>query len=250
MCSENSLYGKENGRAFWREDFTDFIKKMTKRGLVHRIELPSNKVFYAITKKGNLAYLRQCEPEKAQLLCNIRVDRALKRVLRHNEEDDVLELIAASAEVSAEVLSRDIVLRMGKVFGKLDFEISKYPNNHNYQDDERKRVTAVYETLMKFLGPELEAETSKQLKERADDVFKQEHEKEMHYTATIVTKILGNCMFCGAQIHNEEAAKDEQLLKKYSGAKTGMVCCGCFGHLQWVEKFLVMGGETVCKEQC
>lgn len=250
ICSQNALYGKVNGAQFWREDFTYFIKGMADRGLLYRMELPSNQVWYAITKKGNLAYLKQCEPKKFQLLCNIRVDRAFKRVLRYNEEDDVLELIATAADVPAEVLSRLIVVRMGKMHGRLDFEISKYPTNHSYQERDKNKLVAVYEALKKFLGPELEAETTKLMKEEAIKVFKQEHERELHYRATIVTKVLGNCMFCGAQIHNEDAAKDAELLKKFAGTKTGLICCGCFSHLQWVDKFLVMGGETVCKEQC
>jgi len=249
-CSENALYGKENGGGFWREDFTDFIKKMTARELVQRIELPANRVFYAMSKKGNRAYLKQYEPDKARILQNTRFDRAFKRVLRYSDEDCLLELIAAAAEVSVEVISREILLRLGRALGRIEFEISKYPTNHGYQDDTKKKLIAVYGALKQFLSLEQEALISRQLLKKIDEVFKEEHEREVQYRATIVRKSLGNCMFCGAQIHNEDAAKDAELLKKYAGTKTGLICCGCFNHLQWVDKFLVMGGETVCKEQC
>jgi len=51
-------------------------------------------------------------------------------------------------------------------------------------------------------------------------------------------KPIGNCFICGAPIHRKEAQQDAELIKKYTGAETGVVCCSCYYHLKWIEEKL------------
>ena len=55
-------------------------------------------------------------------------------------------------------------------------------------------------------------------------------------------KPLGNCFFCGRDIHEKTAAEDARLLKKFTKVETSMVCCGCFRSLKWFDKHLKVGG--------
>ena len=60
-------------------------------------------------------------------------------------------------------------------------------------------------------------------------------------------KPLGSCVFCGALVHREEAVRSAEILKEMTGSETAVVCCGCYNHLMWVEKYLKLpkGGDVV-----
>lgn len=46
------------------------------------------------------------------------------------------------------------------------------------------------------------------------------------------------CYFCGAPIIRSAAVQDAELLKKFTGADSAVVCCSCYNALKWAEKYL------------
>jgi len=238
--NEDPLYQKARGEGFWKEDFSFFMKGMVKRGLVQKIELPLNQVFYSLTREGFSAYLAQCEPKRALAFEVLKATRMLKRALRYYHGDKELgELLAIARTLPAENVSKMIIRYVGNEKGRSDFRRSQDPNSA-YAADEQMKVAKIYGGLLELLEPTLADKTRAETTKVAEAQFIYQHEKDIAHRATIVTKVLGYCIFCGAQIHNEEAHRDEQLLKKYAGAKTGMVCCSCFRNLEWVEKYLTV----------
>jgi len=250
--NEEVLFRKESGERFWKEDMATMMKSMVKRGLVQYIPYPGHAVFYALTQCGYEALLEKESPQKLLHLRKLTMERLLfKGVRYYNPEERFKEnreqIITAAKLLPQLCLSEVLVKVFGKAKGLLDYSLSQSYDRVYYQD-QLKQTLNVFNELLGILDEELRQGTETAMQKVAEEVFIERHQRNMGRRATIVRKALGNCMFCGSEIHNEDACKDEQLLKKFAGTKTGLVCCGCFGHLKWIEEHLVgIGGKSLCE---
>lgn len=240
LCSQDILYAKESGSHFWRIDFYPMIKKLCNRGLVQRIELPNNQVWFAPTRQCAEVYLRVTNPEKAAKRAIERLQRALKITLYDPSEENRLELTKYAVEIPIPTLRQTIVYKLGEALGKSKYDMGQYPDD-SYVKGRHDKLAKVLDDLMYNFDEKARPELLKDVNTVANLTFKRAHEEEVAYKAHIKMSVLGHCIFCNAEIHNADAAQDAKLLKKYTGKETGMVCCGCFRSLQWAERYL--GGE-------
>jgi hypothetical protein len=234
--NEDPLFRKSDGAVFWKEDMACLLTKMVESELVTRIYLPQHVVFVAITQKGYERLLKKERPKELMRLKGESVKRLVSRILRYysNEETPDLEdkLVGIVKELPKEYAEGVLARSIGAYKGMFDFNVSKFGLD-TWAADRLREITALCTKL------ELGSEVIAKIDEAGNKRFTELHAKEIGRAATIVRKSLGNCIFCKAEIHNEDAAKDEELLKKFAGTKTGIVCCSCFSHLEWAQKHLV-----------
>jgi hypothetical protein len=236
--NKDPLFRKERGAHFWKEDMACLITKMVESELVTRVYLPQHTVFIVITQKGYERLLGKEQPRKLLKLQQEVVKRLVKRMFSYTYKPELeVELVKAVKKLPAAYAEGVLVRLLGAVKGKFDFDVSKYGTEH-WTSERLKNLADLCMCL------ELSSEVIAKIDAVANRKFTKLHEREIGQRATVVRKSLGNCIFCNAEIHNEDAARDEALLKKYVGTKTGMVCCSCFSHLGWVQKHLVTSEVT------
>jgi len=203
VLSINPDFQKEFGGHFWIEDFSHFMKNLVKRGLVDSLKNSRNQIFYCISKKGKDLYLRKNNPKmfKSRMKHRIRSIRTYSRNMTELEE-------AEKAFTKPELYKIYEELVLSRRFWKRNETLAR----------------------MRILGFDTSSIEAR---------LHEEELQELKQRAVVSREPLGNCYFCGSAIYNEEAADSARLLEKFTGAKTGMVCCSCFKHLQWVEKHLI-----------
>lgn len=242
LGNEDVLYQKLDGD-FWREDTSTLLGGMALKGLITKVQLPNNTVFYAITVSGQQELLAKEEPSQLLKMRELAVSRLVRRACYRGEEYRD-KLIEEARKLPPDNLSHLLAHAFGVMVGHYRFELSKYPDS-NYQREELEKVMVIFESLVKELSVELQATTTVEMTRVADAKIKREHEEELERNlaqGVVEVKSLGKCHFCGAEIHNKEAEDDRKLLEKFTQVKTAMVCCSCYGHLRWLEEHMV-GGE-------
>jgi len=200
VLSEKVDFWKESGENFWIEDFSHFMKNLVRRGLVDSAKDNRNRVFYCITRRGEDLYIAHINPKEFK--------ERMKRRLR--------QLKPSASEKLEEAEKAFTKPELYKIYEELVISRRFWKRN---------------ETLarMRILGFDTSSIEAK---------LHEEELQELKQRAVVSREPLGNCYFCGSAIYNKEAADSARLLEKFTGAKTGMVCCSCFRHLEWIEKYL------------
>jgi hypothetical protein len=106
-------------------------------------------------------------------------------------------------------------------------------------DEYKQRALDNREYLLKMAAMHLDEDISELVKKaefEGDAKYLQEQQaneqRRMEYNA----KKLGDCIWCGGAIHNKPAKEEADLLAKYTGIPTGILCCSCFNKLRNYEE--------------
>jgi hypothetical protein len=220
------------------------------KGWVQRAKSYGNRVWYIITEEGFREMLRSRDPKKLRRMQQSKLRRALLTVssiegrridwrdssnytegLRERLEEGRRKI----ADISKALPAKDVERVKGQVLAVLMAE-NRMPN----------RKTEGRARLIEDMARGLPADTVQRAQRAAERRLRLYHEKEgIILDGNGLPVVYGKCFFCGADIVAKEAAEDAKLLAVYGGKKGEMVCCGCFAHMEWMEKNF--GGEQVGK---
>lgn len=199
-------------------DFT--IREMEKSGKIFTRLLPNNKRVVVMTKKGDDYYTSTLEPKKyaRRLLRRYRVFLFRYAYTGCIKERDK-ELLEAIKNIDT---NRTLISVGARVY----FLDKQYEHDDGFQ------------RLCSLMTPE----QIEKAKKRGEQLYKEYLSKHKEELARYSENVVGHCMFCGSKVTSREAETQRRLLEKFGGApKTGLVCCLCYSHLKFVEKYL--GGE-------
>jgi hypothetical protein len=233
------------------EHFPILMENLEKRRWIQRAQSYGNQVWYVLTQEGYYEILSCNDPGKLRRMQQGKLRRALLAIAELNEREinwsdtsnytlglrERLEDSERRANEMSKILpEKDVQEVKGQVLAALMVE-NRRPN----RGTERRR--GIIEGMIGELPLGIVEKAAKRAERKLLYYHKQQG-VELDSNGSPI--IYGKCFFCGADIVVKEAFVEAKLLSRYGGKKGEMVCCGCFTHMQWMEKHF--GGESV--EKC
>jgi hypothetical protein len=221
------------------EHFPMFLDLLERKGWITQVLGHSNQVWCVLTDTGYYEILETKTPQKLLALRQAKLRRALLAVVdiegrdvdwdsNSNYTRGMKERLETSrrkiAELSALLSGAEGRMVKGQVLATLMAEVRR-PNGR----------TAARQNMIELLKKELsEADIAKAENIAGRKLIRLHAKDGVAFEGG--PKVYGKCFFCGADIVVKDAAEEARLLTKYGGRKGKIVCCGCFDHMQWMEK--------------
>jgi len=233
------------------EYFPNLMESLERKGWIQRAESYGNQIWYVLTQEGYYEVLSCKDPAKLRRMQQGKLRRALLTMAElkgreinwsdtSNYTQGLRERLEDSGrradEMSRILPEKDVQEVKGQVLTTLMVE-NRRPN----RGTEKRR--GIIEEMIGELPLAIVEKAGKRA-ERKLLYYHRQQGVELDSNGSPI--VYGKCFFCGADIVVKEAFVEAKLLSRYSGKKGEMVCCGCFTHMQWMEKHF--GGESV--EKC